>query len=116
AKKFFIARLAAAEHGDLDAALDQRRKDVFNQIETLLRREARDHGDKRHIVFVGKVQGFSEGFFASAFPGETVFTVVVREKRIRPRIPQMVIDAVKNAHESACALAQDAVQTESLLQ
>ncbi len=78
AKKFLVARRARAEHDELNLALHQRGKNIFNQVESFLRREARNHGQERRIALIGKAERAPELFFARVFQFETVLAIMVR--------------------------------------
>ena len=114
AKELFEAGFAGAEQDELDIALHQQVEDGFNQIEPLLRGQARDHPDNRRMVVIGEFKDAPEPSFTLIFQRQTLLLVMGRDEGIGPGIPQAVIDPVENADEIGRTRPHDTLETKAL--
>ena len=111
-ERFLIARLARAEKRELRVEREVGRI-AEDEIEPLLRDEARAHRDDRHLVGRPKSHLALQRLAALDLAGERVDGIVAREKRIRRRIPQLLIDSVGDADEPIAQRHEHAVEAES---
>ena len=106
----FVLALAAPEHANLRAELEELVRRRAQEIDALLVREAAHRAKERRCRLLGEIEPPLQRRLVAALALEARPGIALGDQRVVHRIPQLGVDAVDDAAQDAAALAQHAVQ------
>ena len=98
-------RIAGAQQRQLPALLQQARQRLQHQIQPFLAGQAAHHGEQRRFVIHLQPHGDLQLPFILGFLFQAITVIARRQQQIALRIPDTIIDAVKDAGQAALVLA-----------
>ena len=113
-EKLLVARFAGAQKNHLEIPLHQFVKNLFDEIDTLLRSKPADHTQQR-VGFPRQAQASLQTLFADALAREIVFAIWLGDEGIGLRAPLVVIHAVQDPDHIPGALSKHPFQAKALL-
>ena len=109
AERVFLVGVARTEDRHLHAALHELAHGVADEAEALLVGQATDHDDERTRRILGQTQLLLQRALVLRLLVQRRDVVVRRDELVGGRIPQVVVDAVQDAHQGLGTTAEDGI-------
>ena len=111
----FVGLVAGAQRDDDHLLAGEAVGDLRDQVESLLRGEARDDSDDREFrIGVLDAESGKQILLVFGLAGEILRRILRDRELVGLRAPLVVVDAVENAGHGGGAVAQHAFETESV--